>query len=395
MLSDWESDLTDLSSDEDDVSPPKVKDEDEYVPSSIKKKARATTTTKDLGSDYKILNALRPPRTTQYTAKSLFDQIIENTIDLDPEYQRDVVWPDTKQSGLIDSILRNYYIPPVIFAVTAREDGSELRTCIDGKQRLTSIARKTNTRYWYTQNAGKGPRRKILPRQYQQAFANKQITCVEYETLSNDQEREIFQRVQLGVALTPAERLQALTGTRPTLVRQIQQKILGDNGFGSDLEWANGRGRDFQCLASIVYLIEQETDTFPGVSVLERWLTSINALPVKFEHNIMETFTIWVNLVRDKAYNMPFSKPTKVSPIEFTLIGLLIHKHKTSLSPMQLSNAIWAMRADVRKVHVDIRANTKEDQDARSRAIRLPCECDAQNQGNYQWDEDQHQAKTS
>lgn len=29
----------------------------------------------------------------------------------------DVVWPDTKQSGLIDSILRNYYIPPVIFGV--------------------------------------------------------------------------------------------------------------------------------------------------------------------------------------------------------------------------------------------------------------------------------------
>lgn len=56
MLSDWESDLTDLSSDEDDVSPPKVKDEDEYVPSSIKKKARATTTTKDLGSDYKVCN---------------------------------------------------------------------------------------------------------------------------------------------------------------------------------------------------------------------------------------------------------------------------------------------------------------------------------------------------
>ena len=27
----------------------------------------------------------------------------------------DVVWPDSKQSGLIDSILRNYYIPPVIF----------------------------------------------------------------------------------------------------------------------------------------------------------------------------------------------------------------------------------------------------------------------------------------
>lgn len=27
----------------------------------------------------------------------------------------DVVWPEVKQSGLIDSVLRNYYIPPIIF----------------------------------------------------------------------------------------------------------------------------------------------------------------------------------------------------------------------------------------------------------------------------------------
>ena len=27
----------------------------------------------------------------------------------------DVVWPETKQIGVIDSIFRNFYIPPVIF----------------------------------------------------------------------------------------------------------------------------------------------------------------------------------------------------------------------------------------------------------------------------------------
>ena len=36
-------------------------------------------------------------------------------------------------------------------------------------------------------------RRKLLPKQYMQQFAYKQITCVEYETISPDQEREIFQ----------------------------------------------------------------------------------------------------------------------------------------------------------------------------------------------------------
>jgi Protein of unknown function DUF262 len=43
--------------------------------------------------------------------------------------------------GLIDSIFRNFYIPPVIFAVEKDEDGKELRVCVDGKQRLTSISK--------------------------------------------------------------------------------------------------------------------------------------------------------------------------------------------------------------------------------------------------------------
>lgn len=72
-------------------------------------------------------------------------------------YRIDVVWPEQKQIGIIDSLFRNYYIPPIIFgempvflslsqpaqifskAVSTAEDGSESRVCIDGKQRLTSI----------------------------------------------------------------------------------------------------------------------------------------------------------------------------------------------------------------------------------------------------------------
>ena len=52
MLSDWESDLTELSSDEDEIPVHKLKDDDEYVPSSTKRK-KATTTT-SAGSDYKV-----------------------------------------------------------------------------------------------------------------------------------------------------------------------------------------------------------------------------------------------------------------------------------------------------------------------------------------------------
>jgi hypothetical protein len=42
---------------------------------------------------------------------------------------------------IIDSLYHNFYIPPVIFAVMWDEDGEEVRICVDGNQRLTSIVK--------------------------------------------------------------------------------------------------------------------------------------------------------------------------------------------------------------------------------------------------------------
>lgn len=50
----------------------------------------------------------------------------------------DVVWPEVKQIGLIDSIFRNFYIPPIVFAVQLDDEGEEVRICVDGKQVCSS-----------------------------------------------------------------------------------------------------------------------------------------------------------------------------------------------------------------------------------------------------------------
>lgn len=39
---------------------------------------------------------------------------------------------------LLDSLWRGRYIPPVVFALVD-EDGEDVKRCVDGKQRLTSI----------------------------------------------------------------------------------------------------------------------------------------------------------------------------------------------------------------------------------------------------------------
>jgi len=79
--------------------------------------------------------------------------------------------------------------------------------------------------------------RRLLPEKYRTLFENKMIVCIEYEGLSDDQEREmfqvflssqslfpnfltyIFQRVQMGMALTPAGTIISTSlGVVPTFV---------------------------------------------------------------------------------------------------------------------------------------------------------------------------------
>lgn len=51
----------------------------------------------------------------------------------------DIVWTENKQMKLVDSLYHNYYVPPIVFAIVEDEEGEDVRRCVDGKQRLTSI----------------------------------------------------------------------------------------------------------------------------------------------------------------------------------------------------------------------------------------------------------------
>lgn len=63
----------------------------------------------------------------------------------EPPYQRRSVWTDEKQSYFIDSILRNFPIPPIFLHRKIDPDSGRMTfDVIDGKQRLTAIARFIN-----------------------------------------------------------------------------------------------------------------------------------------------------------------------------------------------------------------------------------------------------------
>ena len=64
----------------------------------------------------------------------------------------------------------------------------------------------TGEKLWYkdVQTMGKTSRaRRLLPEEYRKAFANKQVVCVEYQDITDADEREIFQ-VCHGVPFLPS-----------------------------------------------------------------------------------------------------------------------------------------------------------------------------------------------
>lgn len=92
-----------------------------------------------------IPKGLRALRTQAYD-KSIGDlvgMIESGDIILNPEYQRQYVWEDTRASLLIESILLNVPIPVVYVA----EDDAGCWNVVDGLQRLNSIARFMNNEF--------------------------------------------------------------------------------------------------------------------------------------------------------------------------------------------------------------------------------------------------------
>jgi hypothetical protein len=73
-----------------------------------------------------------------WTIETIFGQIKQGNIDLNPKFQRRNAWTDEKRSKLIESIIIGYPVPEIVLA----EDPNKKRSfiVIDGKQRLLTIS---------------------------------------------------------------------------------------------------------------------------------------------------------------------------------------------------------------------------------------------------------------
>jgi len=142
-------------------------------------------------------------------------------IELNPIYQRAVVWSDEKQSNFINSVIRGI-VPNNLILNLDTLNSKEI--CLDGKQRITSLLRFKNNEipckfildndkeefYYFDcvpKEYIKNDKYKILPINQKNKFLNETIIFVTYIDLSYDDQVDIFTRIQHGVALSEGEKL--------------------------------------------------------------------------------------------------------------------------------------------------------------------------------------------
>ncbi|THH18787.1 hypothetical protein EW146_g2255 [Bondarzewia mesenterica] len=323
---------------------------------------------------FKIRQSLEQPFAQAFTTAELHAQIHEGIIDLNPPYQRDVVWGTSKQMEIIDSILHNYYVPPVIFTVRKDEDGEETRVCVDGKQRLTSIQKffdgqigyrdpHTKKLWWYTCPESSKSSRNEMPIEGKKMFADKYITCVEYSNLTPEAERDVFQRVQLGVALTAAEKLQAISSPWAAWINGLESRyVSSEDGLTDVIKFDTKRGRNFQNLAHLIYCCDGLPDQFvPTQTKIEKWMYRNDQPPQEFQEAINEVLSKLWHLASQKLTNQAFQKITaQVAPVEFVYFGVLLYVMRDNeYTDEDRAECLYALRKELRESEKDIRLNTR------------------------------------
>lgn len=142
--------------------------------------------------------------------------------EVDRTYQREEVWSVSMAQYLIDSILRKYDIGKIYLQV--REGKYYI---IDGQQRLKAIWKfadngfPLSAKYSPRELAGKYYR--DLPERVREEFRSFPVTLVYIRGFSDEEVRDLYRRINSGIPLNTAERLNALPGNIVLTVRKLSE----------------------------------------------------------------------------------------------------------------------------------------------------------------------------
>ncbi|RMZ74359.1 hypothetical protein GMOD_00003384 [Pyrenophora seminiperda CCB06] len=300
--------------------------------------------------------------------KSLIRELENGVINVDPEYQREVVWTE------------NYYVPPIILnrpPNTANNNStSDTLVCVDGKQRLSSrrkMVALTDLSWdlladrcrWFCDHLG-STRRRLLPPKTQQLFLEKEFVVFQFKDLSSEQEEDLFGRVQMGMQLTAAEKMRAKSGQWQELAKLFVEDFDAIYSLLKDRQ----RAKDFQltlgCFSQIMEVKHPSTEN--GIPTFKAAISSVNILlkqtaavdDATKSHlaGVWKTFQDLLDLEPNTFTNADkyLSGVQTFAPIEMVAVTVLISQHSKTRNNNLLLGDIRALREALREHFQELRA---------------------------------------
>ncbi|SED28891.1 DUF262 domain-containing protein [Pseudomonas proteolytica] len=205
---------------------------------------------------------------------SIYQRIKRGSIDLRPDFQRDMVWNRAKKQGLIDTILRDWKFPPVFFVVTGND---QLMEVLDGQQRLSAIVEFLENEFAidgniepYDEEIQKlnGLRFDQLPDRVRFRIEQYSIRIHELYDYQEGEPYELFFRLNQGVTLTPAEKRNTFFGPVREQIKNFVSYMSSLDIDGSRIGFNNNRLAYDDVIARFTYAVHTK--------IISKKITDVN-----------------------------------------------------------------------------------------------------------------------
>lgn len=276
-------------------------------------------------------------QTSDPDIETIFSRITKGIYDLQPDFQRGEVWDVGKKRKLIDTILREWHIPP-IHLVYIKDTGTH--EVLDGQQRLATIRDFIKDEFTID---GKeipldpsilvldGLRFSELPVKIKNKFLEYTIRVFLIKEYSPEEPGELFYRLNQSTTLSPAEQRNSFYGIPRNQIKQLSS-FMQELGLDKNvLGFSNARMAHDDMIAKVCFTLENKTFKRPASSKnITAKYRSGEPFVDQAIHRTYDSLKIFNHCRKQFKSNIRFNKPTMYSLLCFIAQLESIH-YKTDI----------------------------------------------------------------
>ena len=174
-----------------------------------------------------------------WSARQIARMAEKRTLSFDNALQRGFVWDNAQMSLFVDSMLRDFPVPP-FYTIKVEGENGKIYDCIDGKQRCTTICRFRNNEFalgdlepFPIDNGGEedisGMKYEELPEEMKDRFDSYTLTVYFFSEIEDHELREMMNRLNNGKAISNYEKARIKAVDLETIARIARHPLFLEN----------------------------------------------------------------------------------------------------------------------------------------------------------------------